>query len=381
MSVTFAFSSLYCFGNTSSTKLHAVPCPVISTDIIECNNMDCTIEKPDFVISENEKLDVTDLQRHGLKVTRNYRIYDQEKATVLTDMINRAENTPLYECRMIFPEKLTEGKNRIEIQSFSPFDYFSNIRCSLQINVTFSENSEKKDLCTRAETLFGDLDGNKTVDSKDLLTLSLFLLDRTDVTAGQYMSADVSGDGEVDISDLALLRQYIMKEDIDLGKTKRSDDDIVFIRVYSGGGMTYRYYGTFYDKQGNEYRFDFTDHFHYLTDDELLDRIRKIYHTASCTDNHKLDEEEMTYINSLIYKIDPENEFDENHEMCDFGEIEFYGVKHNDDHTDELVKVYSFGDTRYTPKDINAAEIYRYYCEAAEIADDGMLIQYTFQKN
>ena len=58
----------------------------------------------------------------------------------------------------------------------------------------------------------GDIDGSKVTDLTDLSYLSLYLLGDQKFTSAQMLAADVTGDGEVDIRDLATLKQYICKD-------------------------------------------------------------------------------------------------------------------------------------------------------------------------
>lgn len=364
MSVALTFSSLCCLSNTdqNSNNTASAISGCLSESVAECTGMECSIENPDFVISENEMLNSTDLQRHGIKITRNIKINDPAQAERCGININAGENTPLYACKLIFPDKLAQGKNLIHINSYSPFSSSEHLECDLEINVTFSESSEKKDLHKRCDTLFGDVDGSGVVDSKDLLELSLYMLDHTKLTAGQYMSADVSGDDQVDISDLALLRQYIMKDDVDLGRTKKPDEDIAFIKINTNFASGFQCHGVIYDKKGNEYYFDFSDNYPESIEDYVpLDRIKNAYRNNEILRKNSFTDENMTYMSSLINKIDPKAEFIEEPYAADYGIETLYGLKYNEDGTEELVKLFSFGDFIQTPTDKNADELYKYF--------------------
>ncbi len=364
MSIALTFSSLCCLNNTDHNSINKVSAITgcLSTSVAECTGIECSIEKPDFIISENETLNSSDLQRHGIKITRNVKINDPAQAERYCINVNEGENTPLYACKIIFPEKLAEGKNIIHINSYSPFNSREHVECDFEINVAFSENSEKKDLHKRCDTLFGDVDSSGIVDTKDLLELSLYMLDHTDLTAGQYMSADVSGDDQVDISDLALLRQYIMKDDVDLGKTKKPDEDIAFIKINSNFSVGFQCSGIIYDKKGNEYNFNFSDNYPQSTEEFVpLERIKNAYRNTECLRKNSFTDENMTYMNSLVNKIDPQSEFIEEPYMNDYGIETLYALKYNEDGTEELVKVFSFGDFIHTPTDKNADELYKFF--------------------
>ncbi len=58
----------------------------------------------------------------------------------------------------------------------------------------------------------GDIDGSGVTELTDLSYLSVFLLGDCEFTPAQMLAADVTGDGEVDIRDLATLKQFICKD-------------------------------------------------------------------------------------------------------------------------------------------------------------------------
>ena len=66
--------------------------------------------------------------------------------------------------------------------------------------------------------MYGDLNGDKSVDLQDLIVLSQYLLKDISLTSEQMLAADVQYDNEVAINDLSRLKQYIMKDDVLLGK-------------------------------------------------------------------------------------------------------------------------------------------------------------------
>ncbi len=70
---------------------------------------------------------------------------------------------------------------------------------------------------TQVEFKFGDINGDNKVDLTDLTALSLALLGDKQLTSTQALAADVSYDKSVDVADLALMKQYISKEDVILG--------------------------------------------------------------------------------------------------------------------------------------------------------------------
>lgn len=66
-------------------------------------------------------------------------------------------------------------------------------------------------------TVYGDLDGNGKVDNADLVILGRYLIKDSTLTAAQLKAADVSGDGEVNVADMALIKQKVMGDAVNLG--------------------------------------------------------------------------------------------------------------------------------------------------------------------
>lgn len=68
--------------------------------------------------------------------------------------------------------------------------------------------------------IYGDIDQNSDIDLSDLTLLSQHLLKDITLEGDQLLAADVKYDGNTDILDAALLKQYIMKDDVSLGKAE-----------------------------------------------------------------------------------------------------------------------------------------------------------------
>lgn len=66
--------------------------------------------------------------------------------------------------------------------------------------------------------IWGDLDESGEVDLSDLTVLSQHLLKDIKLEGTKLSAADVNGDDEVDIRDIALLKQYVMNDQVKLGK-------------------------------------------------------------------------------------------------------------------------------------------------------------------
>lgn len=61
------------------------------------------------------------------------------------------------------------------------------------------------------EIVYGDFDGNGIVDMSDLSNLSLAILDSEVLSEDVLTRMDVTGDGKIDLTDLARLKQYVSK--------------------------------------------------------------------------------------------------------------------------------------------------------------------------
>lgn len=66
----------------------------------------------------------------------------------------------------------------------------------------------------------GDINEDYNVDLSDLTSLSLGLIGDMKFTDKQILLADINSDSAINIADLALFKQYIMGEDIELGFLK-----------------------------------------------------------------------------------------------------------------------------------------------------------------
>ena len=65
--------------------------------------------------------------------------------------------------------------------------------------------------------VFGDLNGDGTIELTDLTMLSQMLLKDIDIDQIISDASDVDGNGVTDVADLALLKQFVMGEDVQLG--------------------------------------------------------------------------------------------------------------------------------------------------------------------
>ena len=79
------------------------------------------------------------------------------------------------------------------------------------------DTPDTPDTPVKDEVVYGDLDGSEDIDLSDLTVLSQYLLKDVKLEGNALKAADVNGDGEVDLRDIALLQQFIMKDAVTLG--------------------------------------------------------------------------------------------------------------------------------------------------------------------
>ncbi len=87
--------------------------------------------------------------------------------------------------------------------------------------VTTPEQTTSSVLPSEGNKMYGNVNGDHTVDITDLTLLSQYLLGDYTFTEEVLELADVTGDGEVNIPDLAHLKQYVMKDPVTLGPQKK----------------------------------------------------------------------------------------------------------------------------------------------------------------
>lgn len=67
-------------------------------------------------------------------------------------------------------------------------------------------------------TLYGDVNLDRKIDITDMTYISLYCLGDIKLSDKAFKNADVVTDGEVNLADLSTMKQYIMKENVVLGK-------------------------------------------------------------------------------------------------------------------------------------------------------------------
>ena len=88
------------------------------------------------------------------------------------------------------------------------------ISSSSETKETVSSETEK---ISEEKIIYGDLNGDKSADLTDLSILSIYLMEKYSAEDSFLKAADVTGDDEVDIRDLAHFKRYVCKENVTLG--------------------------------------------------------------------------------------------------------------------------------------------------------------------
>ena len=97
------------------------------------------------------------------------------------------------------------GKRGLELYGRYSGNDFYEYRSPESAPVEQSDNSTPK-------VKAGDLTGDNSIDITDLSTLSLALIGDMELTDDQKAAADVDGDGELTMADLAKLRQFLSRK-------------------------------------------------------------------------------------------------------------------------------------------------------------------------
>lgn len=139
------------------------------------------------------------------------------------------------------------------------------------------------------------------------------------------------------------------------------NQDIVFIYQYTNWAWEYQNYGSFIDKNGKSYKFDFSEEPEDMSYEEMLDNMTEIMENDNTSTGYYFNNEDMKYLYALLYKVDENSGFDEECVACDAGQRTLYGVRYNKDGSAEKIQIYSDGDWLRKPNDKNAQKLYNYY--------------------
>lgn len=139
------------------------------------------------------------------------------------------------------------------------------------------------------------------------------------------------------------------------------NQDILFIINYTNWADEYQCDGSFIDKNGYVYNYDFADESSEEFDENLLlSFIEETYPLEKFT-TQILTQEQIKYLYALLYKINANEKFTETSVGCDMGQLTLYGVRYNANDSAELIKIYSEGDWIEEPQDLYAQRLYKYY--------------------
>lgn len=137
----------------------------------------------------------------------------------------------------------------------------------------------------------------------------------------------------------------------------RSDltSDICLVYMYTNYAWGYQCHGSFFDADGYQYSFNFSDLPRDLSDTDRIDLMREIRNDATV---HKqtFSAGDMEYMLNTMASVNENTGFVETNIMYDYGQRTVYGVRY-ENNTPKFVRLYSYGDWTQEPIDINAAKI------------------------
>ena len=84
-----------------------------------------------------------------------------------------------------------------------------------QVTTTNTESTT-----TTTPILYGDANMDNKIDNVDLVTLCQALIKEIVLDSVQTLRSDLNNDGNIDISDAAILKQYILGDKVTLGSKK-----------------------------------------------------------------------------------------------------------------------------------------------------------------
>lgn len=174
-----------------------------------------------FTVENGEQITIDDLISHGLNV--------KAISGSLPDMYEDAYLYSGYifpgggyysmdvtgKTVIVSPDVLKNGKNTF-VLSYTSYgsEFGSELLTTVEADVTinnYSEDDSAEDETYRV--INGDMNGDDLTDVTDLSLLSILLADRTESVKGEdgMFTGDIDGNGKVELCDLALYRQHIVK--------------------------------------------------------------------------------------------------------------------------------------------------------------------------
>lgn len=139
------------------------------------------------------------------------------------------------------------------------------------------------------------------------------------------------------------------------------NQDIVFIRHYTNLAWGYQSNGSFIDKEGNVYKFDFSDLPRNISLEEKIQKFQEIRENEKPVSSDIISDDDLKYLYELLGRIDINAGFNKESVACDAGQYTLYGIRYKDDGSPELVMIYSYGDWINTPEDDNALKLCKYW--------------------
>ncbi len=185
-----------------------------------------TLDDDVFVINREDKITVQDLEDHGLKLKQINDIYHDMPEDPEHGKTTQSETElETYACTFEFPETFVIGQNKIHVTHEPAFGVpgsLNLLETDIEITVNFFDNTvNNKVTDTNAEPAapeYGEINGDGIVDMTDLSELSLYLLHEKELDDTQKANADADGNGDIDLADLSLMKQYISGSGVKLGK-------------------------------------------------------------------------------------------------------------------------------------------------------------------
>lgn len=163
--------------------------------------------------------------------------------------------------------------------------------------------------------------------------------------------------------------QTELKKDIEAAQNIEIPYEIVLVNMYTNYAREYQCEGVFIDKSGNSYSFDFSDD-EKMTHEQMLAEMEEIMKSPEMQSNKLFEENEVKYLYSLICTVNENAGFNQEQIMYDYGSRTMYGLRYDENDEIEFVKLYSYGDVVYEPRDGSAEKAYKFYNEKLGINND-----------
>ena len=245
--IAVSLCSLQCYSQPYTTNVEAMG--------IDPYALDVTLENYNFRLNPYEKISKETLKDHGIKVVQLTNMYHDLDTDPQNGKITESDlDVSINDCVFEFPEELVPGENTILIKyaAASVFERNSKKQLKYELKIDVDTNKpyhpsyndirsngindenlythnynyieEEFYPCieTAAKSTYGsddsitvgcgDLNMDNKVDLTDLSLLSIFLMNSNEFNAPQAVLADIDGNLQIDIADMATLKQIISKD-------------------------------------------------------------------------------------------------------------------------------------------------------------------------